>query len=117
MIEEFDMPLLKSAYELYKTFYGFRNHIPKSDRYAIWQRTENLVLEIFEMIFLTGQQSKINRVPTLEKVSAKLNLLRVFVRLMKDIKTIDQKKYILLQQSIDEIGRMLGGWLKSSKEL
>lgn len=117
MIEQFDMPLLKSAYELYKTFYSFRGHVPKSDRYAVWQRAENLILEIFESIFLAGQQNKIHRVPTLEKVSAKLNLLRMFIRLMKDVKTIDLKKYILLQQNIDEIGRMLGGWLKSSKEL
>jgi hypothetical protein len=26
-----------------------------------------------------------------------------------------QKKYILLQEKLDEIGRMLGGWIKSLK--
>ena len=35
---------------------------------------------------------------------------------MKDIKSIDNKKYLALQTTIDEIGRMLGGWIKSVKE-
>ena len=40
-------------------------------------------------------------------------MLRVFLRLAHDTKTIDQKKHIALQAITDEIGRMLGGWLKS----
>ena len=56
------------------------------------------------------------KVPTLEKASVKLNFLRIFVRLMKDTKAIDNNKYVALEVEVDEIGRMLGGWIKSSKE-
>ena len=48
-----------------------------------------------------------------EKASVKLNLLRVFIRLMKETKAIDSKKYLELETSVDEIGRMLGGWIRS----
>jgi len=43
-------------------------------------------------------------------------MLRVFLRLTLDVKAINQKKYITLQQALDEIGRMLGGWMKSLKQ-
>ena len=33
---------------------------------------------------------------------------------MKENKSLDMKKYTLLQGIVDEIGRMLGGWIKSS---
>lgn len=46
----------------------------------------------------------------------KLNVLRVLIRLTKDVKAIDNKKYIALETNIDEIGRMLGGWIRSTKE-
>ena len=59
---------------------------------------------------------KAEKLPILEKASVKLNFLRVFFRLMKEIKTIDNKKYAILQELADEIGRMLGGWIKSTKE-
>lgn len=47
---------------------------------------------------------------------AKLNVLRIFLRLTKDTKLLDLKKCLLLQEIVDEIGRMLGGWMKSVRE-
>jgi len=52
----------------------------------------------------------------LEKASIKLNFLRVFLRLCRDVKAIDTKKYIEWEEAIDEIGRMLGGWIKSTRD-
>jgi hypothetical protein len=42
--------------------------------------------------------------------------LRIFIRLMKDTKGIDNKKYLAVQAQTDEIGRMLGGWIRSTKQ-
>jgi len=49
-MDEFDIPIFKKTYELYKEFYGFRNTVSKQDRYTIWQRCEDLILEILEYI-------------------------------------------------------------------
>lgn len=115
-MEEFDIPIFKKSYELYKTFYGYRNTVSKQDRYTLWQRCENLILDILESILWASQLPKKDKLPILEKASLKLNFLRVFLRLCKEIKTIDNKKYVLLQEIIDEIGRMLGGWIRSTRQ-
>lgn len=115
-LDEFDIPIFKKSYELYKTFYGYRAVVAKQDRYTIWQRCETILLDVLEGILLASQTTKNEKLPMLEKASVKLNLLRVFFRLMKDIKSIDLKKYTVLEQAVDEIGRMLGGWIKSTKE-
>ncbi len=115
-MEELDIPIFKKAYELTKKLYELRGTVPKHDRYALWQRCENLILEILEGILLASQLRKPQKVAPLEQVSAKLNVLRVFLRLAKDLKIMDLKKYGLLEEMVDEIGRMLGGWIKSSRE-
>lgn len=115
-MEEFDIPIFKKTYELYKEFYRLRNSISRQDRYTIWQRCENVILDILEGILSASQLSKIEKLPTLKRVSLKLNFLRVFLRLMKEVKSLDNKKYILFEEDVDEIGRMLGGWIKSTKE-
>ena len=115
-MDEFDIPIFKKTYELYKTFYGFRNVIPKQDRYTLWQRCENLILDILENILWASQLPKGEKTPILEKTSLRLNFLRVFIRLSKETKMLDNKKYVLLQESVDEIGRMLGGWLRSIRQ-
>src|SRR3989344_5312843 len=113
---DFDIPIFKKTYDLYKKFYGLRGGVPKQDRFTIWQRSEDLILEILEYILDASQLSKIEKLPILQKASTKLNLLRVFLRLCKETKVLDTKKYIHLEQSVDEIGRMLGGWIKSTRD-
>lgn len=112
-MNDFNIPIFKKTYSLYKEFYGYRTDIPKQDRYTLWQRSENVILDILEGIFQASQSYKSEKLPALDKASLKLNLLRVFIRLMKDINAIDNKKYLALEKEIDEIGRMLGGWIKS----
>lgn len=115
-MEQLDIPIFRKAYELYKTFYGLRSVVPKADRYTLWQRAENLILDILEGILLASQLPKSGKLQPLEEVSTKLNVLRVFLRLAKDVKALDTKKLVMLQEMVDEIGRMLGGWMKSVKE-
>ncbi len=110
-----EIPILKKTYELYKTFHEYRKVVPKHDRFTIYERSEGIILDLTEGIFLAGYSNSANKRTTLERASAKLNLLRLLIRLMKDTKTLDSKKYITLQESIDEIGRMLGGWIRSVK--
>lgn len=115
-MQEFDIPIFKTSYDLYKDFYGIRTKISKQDRYAIYLKCENNLLEILEGILEASQLSKNQKLPILERTSLKLNLFRVFIRLMKDVKTIDLKTYAKFEANIDEIGRMLGGWIRSTKQ-
>jgi hypothetical protein len=115
-MNDLDIPIFKKSYDLYKDFYNLRLSVPKQDRYTLWQKCESLLIEVLEDILLSSQQSKSEKLPTLEKTSVKLNFLRVCIRLMKDIKAIDSKKYIIIEANLDEIGRMLGGWIRSTKE-
>jgi len=114
-MNEFDIPIFKTSYDLYKTLHSYRKVIPKNDRFTVFERCEQATLDVIEAILLASSQTKKEKVPTLKEASLKLNVLRVFVRLLKDIKAIDSKKYVTLETMVDEIGRMLGGWIRSSK--
>lgn len=114
-MNDFDIPIFKKSYDLYKTFNEYRRLIPKQDRFTVFERSECAILDIVENIMRASGEPKKEKLPTLEKASLKLNILRVFVRLMKDVKAIDPRKYMILENMIDEIGRMLGGWIRSTK--
>lgn len=116
MQNDLDIPIFKKTYDLYKAFYGYRADVSKQDRYTIWQRAENCILDVLESILFAAQSQGREKVPTLEAASVKLNVLRVLIRLTKDVKAIDNQKYLALEADVDEIGRMLGGWLRSTKE-
>lgn len=98
-------------------FYQYIQGFPKKDKYTLGEKLEKTILEIFELIALANTVNQIEKVKILEKVSAKLDLLKIFIRLSCELHILDQKKYILLQEKIQEIGRMLGGWLKKNREI
>src|SRR3989344_4888243 len=112
-MNDLDIPILKKSYDLYKEFYKLRLTVPKQDRYTLWQKCESTLITVIEGVLLASQQSKIDKLPTLEKTSVKLNFLKICIRLMKDVKAISPKTYILIEANLDEIGKMLGGWIKS----
>ena len=114
-MDEFDIPILKKSYELFKLSYEYRFTVPKQDRYALWQRCEYTIINVLEGILRASHLPKTEKLPVLENTSIHINCLRVFVRLAKDVKAIDNKKYVRLEGIIDEIGRMIGGWIKATK--
>lgn len=110
----FDVPIFQKTYETYKTFYQYLIHFPKKDRYTLGQRGENALLDLLESIIQASQLSKAEKLPILQKASIKLDQMKVFVRLYKDLKILDNKKYLSLEARLQEIGKILGGWIKSS---
>ena len=68
-----------------------------------------------ELIIKASYSSKAEKLISLTNSSFKLDLLKFFLQIAWDVKSLDNKKYILLSEKLDEIGRMLGGWIKSIK--
>ena len=112
-MNDFDIPIVKKTYELYKLLHEYRKVVPKADRYTVYERCEHNILTMLELLLEASYGEKARKSAILEKISVKMNVLRMFVRLMKETKTLDTKKYTALQLVIDEIGRMLGGWMRS----
>lgn len=109
-----DIPILKKSYDLYLTFHQYRRVVPKIERFTLYERCENAILDMVEAILEAGYSKSAQKMPILEHASVKLNIVRFFIRLLKETRSIDIKKYTMLQEMVDEIGRMLGGWIRSS---
>lgn len=111
-----DIPIFTKTYELYKTFYGYLPTFPKKDRYTLGQKCESILLDLIEAIIYASSLPKQDKLPILKKASLKLDTLKVLFRLGKDLKVVDSKKYLVLEGYLQEIGRMLGGWIKTTAD-
>lgn len=109
-----DIPIFSKLYEFYKDLTHAVITFPKTKRYTLGQKIDNLTLEIFELLFSTPLHH--NKIDILHKISVKLDLLKILVRLAKDTQTLSDKSYIELQLLLQEIGKMLGGWIRANKQ-
>lgn len=53
---------------------------------------------------------------TLQELDVEIDKLRKYIRLSYRLKYIDFKKYKQWSEQVNEIGRMLGGWMASIKK-
>ncbi|OGZ21527.1 MAG: hypothetical protein A3C48_02595 [Candidatus Nealsonbacteria bacterium RIFCSPHIGHO2_02_FULL_38_75] len=87
----------------------------KDSKYTLGSKIDSLFLEVVEEIINASNSDKAEKQIFLRIASTKLDLLKFFLQISWEIKCLDNKKYILLSEKLNEIGRMLGGWIKSLK--
>lgn len=93
--------------------YSYTSLFPKKDRYSIGQKCEILTLEFLELLFEANAHRDQQRLILLKSLDTKLKIIKTMIRLCFDIKAFDQRKYIQCEEFLQEIGKMLGGWIKN----
>lgn len=110
---ETDAPILQKTSDLYKALYGYLKTFPKKDQYLLGKRCEDTLLEFIEYVLMAAGLPKERKLRLLEVANAKFDLLKVLLRIARELRVLDNKKYLSLAINIQEIGRMLGGWMRS----
>ena len=111
-----DTPLFQATYKLYLAWYRRCQTIPKKDRFAIGQKTENLLLEIMTLVVAAYHtKDAVRKREILSQINLKLESVKILFRLAKDVKAIEQQPYIEYESRLHEMGKMIGGWIRQTQ--
>lgn len=103
--------IYQKHYDLMLYSFPIIGRFPKNQRYVLGQQIENSMLEIGKMI-VHANKLKSKRAKLFD-IDMELEKLRFLMRLTKDLNMMSIKKYGNHCERMDEIGRLLGGWIKS----
>jgi len=106
--------IFQKFYDLYLYTHKMVARFPKSQRFLL----SNYLLQTnMEMIKLTiVANSKPDRLIEQNQISLNLDLFRIYVRIAKDINFLSIKKYSVVADKINEIGKLLNAWTRSTKK-
>ena len=107
------LPIIQRFITVYKLWYEIRNNAPKRSRYTLAAKVDILIVDTIELLFVSGALGREQKLPILLKASGKFDLLKFFLQIAWEVKILDTKKYVLLSEDLNQIGKMLGGWIKS----
>jgi len=108
-----DLPIINRTYEVYKLIVGLNNHIEKRYRYSLGTSLENSILSLLQDLIMAKNASKPSKPSYLIRASSHLEVSVLKLRLFLDLQIVNETKIFQTQSKFAEIGRMLGGWLKS----
>jgi hypothetical protein len=104
------LPILEKTKILYKLWHDYHISIPKIHRYSLGTKIDSLFIELIESLVTATFLSKGEKLPFIRIGIRKLDTLNILILILFETKSIDTKKYIVLAEKTNEIGKMLGGW-------
>lgn len=108
-------PIVHKVTELYKFIYSLSPKIPKKDRFGIYLKIENNSLELLDMLICASLELKINKLLLLNNARVKTEVLKRLIRLSGDLTILGNSEYIKLETKLQEISKMINGWIKYLK--
>lgn len=105
-----ELPIFSSWMQFLEWLLPATEKFPKRVRFTFSDRLNSLALDIVEDL-VEARYSQ-NKRPILQRINLRLEKLRVLLRLCHQFKYLSHQGYEHSARSLNEIGRMLGGWIK-----
>ena len=104
------LPVLDKLKTVYKLWHEYHEKIPKSQKYSLGNKIDNIFIEIIEMIAYAAFSSKTEKIPYIKVAIRKLDTIKILLQVLWESDGLDDKKYINISELLHEIGRNIGGW-------
>ena len=109
-----ELTVITKTYDLILWSCNHTSKFPRNHRFVLGERIERNMYTLLETL-IRAKYTK-NRQRLLEEANLTLEILRFPMRLAKDLQCLKVQSYGFAARAIDEIGRLVGGWLRTRPE-
>lgn len=115
MDERKQSPIFTRASDFLLWLMEHTEKFPKSERFRMAKRLEDCAFKFYELLILATRSTKKKRQLLLE-ADVELEKLRLYIRMSQRRRLTTLSQYQFAANSLIEIGKLLGGWLKAIPE-
>ncbi|MBU6429828.1 MAG: diversity-generating retroelement protein Avd [Cyanobacteria bacterium REEB65] len=106
-----ELILLQKVEDMATYAYHCIEQFPKAYKFTLGEQLQHVILDLLSLIITCNK--RYHKKTTLQEIDIRLDTLRSLVRMAKDLKILPFHKYEHWARLDDEIGRLLGGWIRS----
>lgn len=107
---ETELVIIEKTHELLVWTLNHIDKFPRNHRYGAGLRLEQRITVVLELLLKAKYQR--HRFPVLQDINLELEYLRFQFRAVKDIRCLSLDSYGSAARFVNEIGKLLGGWIK-----
>jgi len=108
-----DLKILQKTFDMIEYAYPVLAQFPKSEKFALVADIKRCMDKMLEL--LIEAQKKYYKKTTLQELDVEMAKLQAYTRLAHNLGHLPMKKYQQWSERNVEIGKMIGGWIKSVK--
>lgn len=111
-----DLIILSRVFDLLAWLLPKGERFPRVYRHTVTQRLMAAAFDLQDGLYLAQSRSGATRKTALADCDAALNRLRLYLRLAHHWRWLSDGQYAHVSGMVAEIGRLLGGWIRSGKQ-
>lgn len=109
-----DLPVFIKWLDFLEWLLPVTDNFPKKVRFSFSDRINKLALDVVED--LVEARYMRDKREVLHRANLRLEKMRVLLRIANKLRFLDYKRYEYSMKQINEVGKMLGGWLRQQDE-
>lgn len=109
-----ESPIFVKTYDMLRWLIPETVKFPRQQRFVLAEALQRIALQFQEHIIDAAMAE--DALPTLRQADVALIKLRLYLRLAHDLELLKFKQYEHAARLVDEVGRLLGGWIKGETE-
>lgn len=112
-----ESPLFVRTYDFLLWFIPHVQKYPRAYRFTLSEHMQRLILGFQDEIVAAGKSPGSERLKFLHSADIRLEQLRLWLRMAQELKLMTIAQYDHCSKGIAEIGRLLGAWIKLTRDL
>ncbi len=109
-----NLPVYKAAYDLFQDITMLRSKMKREYKFTLGERLLNETVELIINIYKANRSKE--KIKYIADAQEHTEIIRLLLRLLKDLKEISLKRFIALNQKIEMVSKQLAGWMKYQKK-
>jgi hypothetical protein len=106
-------PALEKTYRFLFWLMPTVEKFPRSYKFVLGDRIQTVAMDVLEGLIEATYTRR--RGSILSRVNLGIEKLRFLIRLAVDLRCVDKRRYEFAARSLDDIGRLVGGWMKAHR--
>jgi len=108
-----ELPVYKATYDLLLAIFQFTKEFSKEYKYTVGESLKKETIELLTLIYRAN--SRHQKTDELQMAREQIEVIRLLIRVMKDMKQISLEKFVKINQAVENVSKQLSGWQKSQK--
>ncbi len=110
-----NLPVYKTTYDLLLLVFATVKEFQKDYKYTLGDKVKEKLIDLIENVYRANSSFE-NRLSNIKKARENIEVIRLYIRLCKDLKIVNLKKFVDTSEKIENISKQLMYWETSTKK-
>lgn len=107
------LPVYKASYDLLVELFRFAKNFSREYKYTLGEDIKKETVLMIKNIYWAN--SSYSKAKIIQSARDNIEVIRLYLRILKDLKQVNLKKFVFLNEKIESVSKQLTAWQKSTK--